>query len=185
MFLLNPLDALVPKIPFSFFAKLWVRVTSGALGAVSVGVWGCRQLSPPRGVCRPPPPKLKARPPQPNRANPFCKSNRTANFGSHCLFVPMVYHLCRYDIVYIAKEAERDLNIPFAEITHLRPNTPIYTCTRHDSLGSVFNHLMKFGVWTTPRHSVDWEEACAPVLNHLARASAQYCKSQCVAVWQT
>jgi len=52
----------------------------------------------------------------------------------------------RYDIVYIAKEAERDLNIPFAEITHLRPNTPIYTCTRHDSLGSVFNHLMKFGV---------------------------------------
>jgi len=52
----------------------------------------------------------------------------------------------RYDIVYIAKEAERDLNTTFAEITHLRPNTPIYTCSRHDSLGAVFNHLMKFGV---------------------------------------
>ena len=27
---LNPLDALIPKIPFSFFASFWVRVTSGA-----------------------------------------------------------------------------------------------------------------------------------------------------------
>lgn len=52
----------------------------------------------------------------------------------------------RYDIVYIAKEAERDLNTTFAEITYLRPSTPIYVCSRHDSLGSVFNHLMKFGV---------------------------------------
>lgn len=52
----------------------------------------------------------------------------------------------RYDIVYIAREAERDLNTTFAEITHLRPANPIYTCSRDDSLGSVFNHLMKFGV---------------------------------------
>ena len=34
---LNPVDALIPKIPFSFFAKFWVRVTSGARGSVSVG----------------------------------------------------------------------------------------------------------------------------------------------------
>jgi 5'-AMP-activated protein kinase regulatory gamma subunit len=52
----------------------------------------------------------------------------------------------RYDIVYIAKEAERDLDTPFAAITHLRPANPIYVCSRNDSLGSVFNHLMKFGV---------------------------------------
>eukprot|EP00667_Euglena_gracilis_P009572 EG_transcript_9725 len=52
----------------------------------------------------------------------------------------------RYDIVYISKEAEHDLNTTFAEITHLRPPNPIYVCSRNDSLGSVFNHLMKFGV---------------------------------------
>ena len=33
---LNPLDVLIPKIPFSFFAELWVWVTSGARG-VSLG----------------------------------------------------------------------------------------------------------------------------------------------------
>ena len=46
MIFLNPLDALIPKIPFSFFAAFWVRVTSGARGSVSVGFWGGRQLSP-------------------------------------------------------------------------------------------------------------------------------------------
>ena len=30
MSFLNPLDALIPNIPFSFFADYWVRVTSGA-----------------------------------------------------------------------------------------------------------------------------------------------------------
>ena len=35
----------LPKIPFSLFAELWVRVTSGARGSVSVGFWGARQLS--------------------------------------------------------------------------------------------------------------------------------------------
>ena len=30
----NPLDALIPKIPFSF-DKVWVRVTSGAPGGQS------------------------------------------------------------------------------------------------------------------------------------------------------
>ena len=34
---LNPLDALIPNIPFSFVAEFWVRVTSGAGGSVSVG----------------------------------------------------------------------------------------------------------------------------------------------------
>ena len=29
MTFLNPLDTLIPKIPFSFFADFWVRVTSG------------------------------------------------------------------------------------------------------------------------------------------------------------
>ena len=46
MIFLNPLDALIPKISFSFFADFWVRVTSEAWGSVSVGFWGYRQLSP-------------------------------------------------------------------------------------------------------------------------------------------
>ena len=36
----NPIDALIPQIPFSFFAELRVRVISGAQGSVSVGFWG-------------------------------------------------------------------------------------------------------------------------------------------------
>ena len=40
MTFLNSLDALIPKMPFSFFAQFWVRVTSGAQGSVSVGFWG-------------------------------------------------------------------------------------------------------------------------------------------------
>ena len=40
MTLLNPLDALIPKIPFSFFAECWVRVTSRAAESVSVGIGG-------------------------------------------------------------------------------------------------------------------------------------------------
>ena len=63
MTFLNPLDALIPKIPFSFFAKFRVRATSGARGSVSAGFWGARQLSPfwggavlARGLYRPPPP---------------------------------------------------------------------------------------------------------------------------------
>ena len=40
MIFLNPLDALIPKIPFSFFAEFGIRVTSGTLGSVSVGFWG-------------------------------------------------------------------------------------------------------------------------------------------------
>ena len=37
---LNPLDALIPNIPLSFFAEFWVWVTSGAQGSVSVGFGG-------------------------------------------------------------------------------------------------------------------------------------------------
>ena len=43
---LNPLDALIPKIPFSFFSDFWVWVTSEARGSDSVGFWGSCQLSP-------------------------------------------------------------------------------------------------------------------------------------------
>ena len=46
MTFLNPLDMLIPKIPFSFFADFWVWVTSEAKGSVSVDFWGSRQLSP-------------------------------------------------------------------------------------------------------------------------------------------
>ena len=60
---LSPLDALIPKIPSSFFADFWVWVTSKARGSASVGFWGSRQLS--RGVYQgalstPPPFQLKA-----------------------------------------------------------------------------------------------------------------------------
>ena len=57
---LNPLDALIPKIPFSLFADFWVWVTSEAQGSVSVGFRGSCQSFPrgvlPRGLYRPPPP---------------------------------------------------------------------------------------------------------------------------------
>ena len=65
MIFLNPFDALIPKIAFSFPAEFWVWVTSGARGSVSVGFWGGRQLSLffgggggglARGLYRPPPP---------------------------------------------------------------------------------------------------------------------------------
>ena len=46
MTFLNPLDALIPKIPLSFFADFWVWVTSEARGSVSVGFLGSHQLSP-------------------------------------------------------------------------------------------------------------------------------------------
>ena len=46
MTFLNPLVALIPKVPFSFFADFWVWVTSEAWGTVSLGFWGPRQLSP-------------------------------------------------------------------------------------------------------------------------------------------
>ena len=41
---LNPLGALIPKVPFSFVAEFWVRVTFGAPLSVSVGFRGDRQL---------------------------------------------------------------------------------------------------------------------------------------------
>ena len=46
MTFLNPLDALIPKIPFSFFPHFWVWVTSKAWVSDSVGFWGSCQLSP-------------------------------------------------------------------------------------------------------------------------------------------
>ena len=46
MIFLNPLDALPPKIPFSFCAELWVQVTSGGLGSVLVGFLGGTSVEP-------------------------------------------------------------------------------------------------------------------------------------------
>ena len=68
MSFLNPLDALIPKIPFSFFTDFWVRVTSEAWGSDSVGVWGSRQLSPfwgggsSQGAVSTPPPQIESPP---------------------------------------------------------------------------------------------------------------------------
>ena len=60
---LNPLDTLIPKMPFSFFAEFWVRVTSGSRGSVWVGFLGGGGVEPffgvvvlARGLYRPPPP---------------------------------------------------------------------------------------------------------------------------------
>ena len=72
MIFLNPLDALIPKIPFSFFPDFWVWVTSKAWGSDSVGFWGSCQLSPfwgrggsgRRALSTPPPGNE-------NRASPF------------------------------------------------------------------------------------------------------------------
>ena len=67
MLFLNPLHALIPKIPFSFFADFWVWVTFETWGSVSVGFWRSRQLSPFGGgssqgaLSIPPPFQLKAR----------------------------------------------------------------------------------------------------------------------------
>ena len=67
MTFLNPLNALIPKIPFSFFPDFWVWVTSEAQGSDSVGFWGSCQLSSigvqPEGSIDPPPPKRKTRQP--------------------------------------------------------------------------------------------------------------------------
>ena len=65
---LSPFDALIPKIPFSFFADFWVRVTSEAQGFSLGRILGSRQLGPFGGgssqgaLSTPPPPRqLKAR----------------------------------------------------------------------------------------------------------------------------
>ena len=75
MTFLNPLNALIPKIPFSFFAEFWVWVTSEARGSVSVGIWGSCQLSPlgggpAGGLYRPPPPPANENPASPSSPDP-------------------------------------------------------------------------------------------------------------------
>ena len=77
MTFLNPLNALIPRIPFSFFADFWIWVTSKAWGSVSVAFWGCCQLSPFWGrggssqgalLTPPPPPPPIASPVAPGQA---------------------------------------------------------------------------------------------------------------------
>ena len=90
---LNPLDALIPKIPFSFLADFWVWVTSEARGSPSVGFWGSRQLSPlgggqPGGSIDPPLPQLQARLPHVSStaafAGPFDSLRFRAAAASPC-----------------------------------------------------------------------------------------------------
>ena len=70
MTFLNPLDALIPEIPFSLLCRFWVQVTCEAQGSVSVALWGggastffFGQGSGQRAVLTPAPPELKGRPP--------------------------------------------------------------------------------------------------------------------------
>ena len=87
MTFLNPLNALILKIPFSFFPVFWVWVTSEARGSVSVGFWGSCQLSPlgegpARGLYRPPPPpEAKTRPPN------FRIPTDTLDFGHFSMWI--------------------------------------------------------------------------------------------------
>ena len=70
MTFLNPLDALIPKILFSFFADFWDGVTPEARRSVSVGFWEARQLNPfwgrggssQRALSSPPPSPPKRKP---------------------------------------------------------------------------------------------------------------------------
>ena len=65
MTFLNPLDALIPKIPFSFFPDFWVWVTSKArgfrlgriLGVLSIEPFLGKGGVPPEGSIAPPPPR--------------------------------------------------------------------------------------------------------------------------------
>ena len=72
MTFLDPLDALIPKISFSFFSDFWVWVTSEARGSVSLGFSGSCQLSPffwggvrPEGSIDPPSPPRNENPASP------------------------------------------------------------------------------------------------------------------------
>ena len=97
---LNPLDALIPTIPFSFCAELWVQVTSEARGSVSVGFLGSRQLSPfwgggassQRAVSTPLPQELEPCPPFPCAARPLqavlSEPIRAGDCGRSEFFVP-------------------------------------------------------------------------------------------------
>ena len=91
MTFLNPLDALIPNIAFSFLSDFWVWVTSEARGSVSVGFWGSCQLTPffggggpAGGLYRPPPPETKTRPPLEHRLQCW-KARSHAVCGWCCL----------------------------------------------------------------------------------------------------
>ena len=65
MIFLNPLNALILKIPFSCSADFLVLVTSRAQGSVSVGFWGARRFrlfwgggASQRAISTPPPPPV-------------------------------------------------------------------------------------------------------------------------------
>ena len=71
---LNPPDALIPKILFSFFAEFWVRVTFGprgsfmvGLGGGSIGPFGEGKGASKRTVSTPPPPRTQTKARLPSR----------------------------------------------------------------------------------------------------------------------
>ena len=76
MTFLNPLDTLIPRFPFSFFAEVWVRVTSEAPGASLVRILWVPSIEPflgeggvpAGGLYRPPPPPGSESPPAPAKA---------------------------------------------------------------------------------------------------------------------
>ena len=70
MTFLNPLDALIPKIPFSFFSDFWVWVTSEARGSVSVGFLGVPSIEPFLGEGRGVRPEGSIDPRPPGNENP-------------------------------------------------------------------------------------------------------------------
>ena len=71
--IINTLDALIPKIPSSFFCGIWVRVTSGARGSISVGFFGGGSSQRAVSTPRPPsPPPRKRKPAHPCTFFCFC-----------------------------------------------------------------------------------------------------------------
>ena len=102
MMILNPLDALIPKIHFSFFAGFWVWVTSEAGGgSVSVGFWGSHQLSPfflgggsSQGALSTPPPPIESPPSQGGifPLNPDFVARNNEIHGRENWFGPLLLH---------------------------------------------------------------------------------------------
>eukprot|EP01012_Entosiphon_sulcatum_P063993 TRINITY_DN9243_c0_g1_i1.p1 TRINITY_DN9243_c0_g1~~TRINITY_DN9243_c0_g1_i1.p1 ORF type:complete len:401 (+),score=79.74 TRINITY_DN9243_c0_g1_i1:188-1390(+) len=51
----------------------------------------------------------------------------------------------RYDVMYIAQEAEYNLNVTLADISACLPKTPIFTCSKTTTFGAALQHLATSG----------------------------------------